>query len=59
MSVAIFKLIERFEWCAWLCPRHLAEWIERGWQVRERKEPPHDGLTCVDCHFESKGETNG
>lgn len=43
--VAIFELARDVDWWTWLCPRHLAEWEARGWQIRERKEAPH-ALTC-------------
>lgn len=47
-EVAIYKLDKGTDWWCWLCPRHLAKRKRSGFEVKERREPPH-ALTCDDC----------
>lgn len=48
--IAIFELDLGFSCFTWLCDAHAERRRALG-QVKTKKEPPHDGLTCVDCHF--------
>lgn len=53
MTAAIYQLSRGFEVWVWLCTDHLAKRKRKGWEVKERREPPHP-LTCDDCKRKAK-----
>ena len=48
-QVAIYRLNRAYEVWQWLCPKHLAARLDDGWDVKERKNPPHE-LRCDDIN---------
>lgn len=45
---AIYQLMRGFDIFIWLCDGCLAKRVAAGWEVRNRKEPPHE-IRCQDC----------
>jgi len=50
--VRIYQIDRAFSEWVWLCSPHLERRLALNYQVKASKDPPHDGLPCLDCHFD-------
>lgn len=50
----IYKLAKATDVYVWLCEKCFKARLKKGWELRERKEPPHV-LDCQDCQTTNKG----
>lgn len=51
MSVLIYEIDSGFPQWVWLCKPHRDRREAMKFLIKTTKEPPHDGLECLDCRF--------
>ena len=49
--VRIYEVDHGFAQWIWLCADHKARREAMKQLIKAEKDPPHDGLECLDCHF--------
>lgn len=53
-DVSIVHLDRGFSLWRWLCPRHIKAAKAKGWELKEKRKPPHE-LPCDMCKLEVAG----
>jgi hypothetical protein len=51
MSVRIYEVDKGFAQWVWLCKPHKERREAMTFLIKADRDPPHDGLDCLDCHF--------